>query len=203
MGKIPTGSESIEKMRSGDAIIQYKNFGNGVRGNANFPTPDVAVVEYDAAGVDYETKVADKPKTPQKTEALKVARKKINKNYKTQANYVNRVSDGDLVKLKSSNIIMNKEEGPRENPIFTAENGTNPGDVDFTCKADPAASSYLIFFRLVSETAPNEWAFCKVLGSHKGSKSGFISGLEYEFKMLVVYSTSEGPFFESVILRIL
>ena len=203
MGKIPAGSESIEKMRGGDASIQYKNLGNGVRANTNFSTPDIVITVYDAAGVEYDLKLADKPKTPEKSALLKAARKLINKNYKIQAAYVNRISDGNLVKLKSSNIIMNKEEGPRVNPVFTAENGTNPGEVNFTVKADPAASSYLIFFREVSDDAPNDWAFCKVLGSHKGSKSGFVSGLEYEFKMLVVYSTSEGPFCVPVILRIM
>ena len=203
MGKTPSGSVDIASMRGPDAIIQYKNLGNGLRGNPFFPTTDIVITVYDAAGVDYEAKVADKPKTPPKTAALKTARLLINKNYKIQATYVNRISDGNAEKLKSSNIIMNKDLPVRVNPFFTAVNGTNPGDVDFACKADIHANSYLIECRIVSDTEPNEWTFCKVLGSHIGSKSGFTSGLVYEFRMKYIYSTTEGAFFESVTLRIM
>ena len=203
MGNIPTGSESISKMRGADAIVQYKNLGKGVSGNPYFATPDIATIAYDAAGVDYEAKVADKPKTPPKTAALKTARLLINRNYKTQATCVNRISNGDAEKLKSSNIIMNKDLPVRVNPYFTAKNGTNPGDVDFTCKSDKHVSSYLVEFRIVSDTAPNEWAYCKVLGSHKGTMSGFASGLVYEFRMKYIYATTEGAYFDTVTLRIM
>jgi hypothetical protein len=203
MARKPTILTDLSKYSAGNAIVQYKNAGNGLRANPNFLTPDIAMVAYDAAAEDYEIKVADKPKTPPKTAALKVARNLINYNYKINGNYVIRICNGDEVKLKTSNYLMGSDGEPRVNAIFTAENGINPGDVDFSCKADPAASSYLIFFRIVSETTPNEWAFCKVLGSHKGSKSGFLSGLEYEFKMMVIYSTTEGAFCDPVILRML
>ncbi len=203
MGKIPSGSVDIASMRGPDAIIQYKNLGYGVRANANFSTPDITAIAFDAAGVDYEIKVADKPKTPPKTTVLKTARKLINKYYKIQATYVNRISDGNAEKLKSSNIILNKDLPVRVNPFFTAVNGTNPGDVDFACKADIHASSYLVECRIVSDTAPTDWTFCKVLGSHVGSKSGFISGLVYEFRMKYIYATTESAYFESVTLRIM
>ncbi len=203
MGKIPKGSESIANMRNADAIVQYKNLGNGVRTNSNFSTPDVVITVYDAAGVDFEEKVADKPKTPPKTAALKAARLVINRYYNIQATYVNRICNGDAVKLKSSNIIMNKESPVRVNPFFTAVNGTNPGDVNFACKADKHVSSFLVECRIVSDTEPTDWTFCKVLGSHVGSKGGFTSGLVYEFRMKYIYSTTEGAFFDSVTLRIM
>ena len=141
MGKIPKGSESISKMTDGDAILQYKNLGNGVRGNIYFLTPDVATVAYDAAGVDFEEKAADKPKTLPKTAIKNAARKIINRNYKSQASCVNRICNGNVVMLATTNIIMNKEEGPRANPYFTVENGTLPGDVNFSSKSNKNAHS--------------------------------------------------------------
>ena len=203
MGKIPSIKTSIAKLSDGDASIQYNNAGNGVRDNAYFLTPDVPCIKYDAEGADFVVKAASKPKTTEKTALKKAARLIINKNYKTQALYVIRICNGNIVMLNSSNFVRTEDGVPRANPDFTAKNGQNPGDVIFTSKKVKGAKSYLVESRLVSDTAPNEWATCKVLGKHTGTKSGFVSGLVYEFRMKVIYSTTEGAFYESVTLRIL
>ena len=41
------------------------------------------------------------------------------------------------------------------------------------------------------------------MGIHTGTKSGFISGLVYEFRMKHIYSTTESDYFESVTLRVM
>jgi len=203
MARTPTILTDLSKFSGPDAIVQYKQVGNGMRLNPNFPNPDVVYIKFDAAGSDYEAQIADKPRTPPKTAIIKKSRLLLNKYYKEQGNYVIRICNGDEVMLKTSNFIMGSDGEPRVNPFFSAKNGLKSGDVIFTSKSNKTVCSYWIDCRLVSDTTPNEWEFCKITGIHTGTKSGFISGLVYEFRMKYIYSTTESEYFESVTLRMM
>ena len=169
-----------------------------------FPTPDAPLADFLAAITDFDAKSSvaykgNRVQTAQKNEARIV----LNNIYSVEGHYVNRVSNGNLEMLLASKFIMNKEKSKPEVVIFSAKNGDKPGLVKFGCHRDKLASAYQVEFRIVSDTAPNDWAFCKTLGSTEGEKDGFTSGLVYEFRMKIIYSKTESDYCESVTLRIM
>ncbi len=204
MNQKPSINTGLTGFRDLDALHQAKVSYSGLLGNTNFTDPEPSLIVFLAAITDFDTKlVFAHGKFGAPKAAKNAARIVLNEVYSNEGHYVNRVCNGDLEKLLTSRFAVTEDRTHKEIADFSVVNGTNPGDLDFSVKANDLASSYEVEFRIVSETAPNDWAHCTTMGSHKESIAGFTSGLVYEFRMRFVYSKSKGPYFNSIQIRVM
>jgi len=199
----PTINFDLSRLKEADALLQIKSTVNVMRTNIFFNDPDVHYDDYDTAISDYDISLTACRRGSTLQTAIKDKFQIVLYDYyKYQGLYVIRKCKGNLEKLISSNYEIALDKGKKRIKVFTVKNGNKPGKVMFTAKSTPKFRSFLIECRIVSATLPNKWEFCKVIGGCKGNKSGFISGLEYEFRIKAIFRTTEGPWLDSIILRI-
>lgn len=204
MNQKPSINTGLTGLRDLDALHQAKVSYSGLLGSANFTDPEPPLIEFLAAITDFDTKLVfahNKFGAPKA--AKNAARIVLNEVYSNEGHYVNRICKGNLEMLLTSRFVITEDRSHKEIADFSVVNGTNPGDLDFSVKANDLANSYEIEFRMVSKTTPNDWAHCTTMGSHIETISGFTSGVEYEFRMRFVYSKSKGPYFNSIQIRVL
>ncbi len=193
----------LSKHTDADAAVQYQAVYDGMKTNVFFSHPDIAYDDFLDAGTDFGTKLsASIHGTPTQTAAKNAARELLNQNYCTQGFYVIRTSNGNLEMLTSSKYVLSQEKAPVTLPDVEVKNGENPGELIFKFKAVDKARAYLVESRIIGETETKAWNFCKVFGSCNGTKDGFTIGDLIEFRMKVIYSKSEGPYFESVRMKV-
>ena len=195
MSSIPTILTDLKVYPDAEALVQSRATVDAMRANAYFLHPDIPYVDADTANDEFDDALTDHVQGDSHKTAVKNAKRAVmDKNYSTQGHYVIRICDGNVEMLRSSKYEMAKEREHHQIPDFDVKHGENPGEVKFIIKAVSGASSYLIQFRIVSEPTPNAWDFCKVLGSHEGTFDGLVSGKQYEFRMKVIYSKTEGAY---------
>jgi len=130
-GKVIT---TIENESDSEAVISTTNALNGLEDNLAFPTPAVslATMKADNDAFIVAIAVADKGSV-EDTRLKNVARKKVNKNYRKQGNYVNLTCDGDVSKAQSSGFRLVK---PYEKPSqlqLGAKNTKVVGEISVFC----------------------------------------------------------------------
>ena len=200
---IDTIKTNLYRFKQADALIQIESTIKAMRQLAYFQDPDVPYDIYDVAIDNFSKTLVKSIRGSVVDTSVKDEYKKIVYGfYKTQGFYVIRKCKGNLEMLLASNYKMARKKKRPTKDIFQVLNGKNKGNVLFIIKSVPKFRSFLIEYRLVSETTPNKWEICKVIGSCKGNKSGFVVGLEYEFRVKAIFRKTEGTWLATRILRI-
>ena len=200
---IDTIKTNLYRFKQADALIQIESTIKAMRQLAYFQDPDVPYDIYDVAIDNFSKTLVKSIRGSVVDTSVKDEYKKIVYGfYKTQGFYVIRKCKGNLEMLLASNYKMARKKKRPTKDIFQVLNGKNKGNVLFIIKSVPKFRSFLIEYRLVSETTPNKWEICKVIGSCKGNKSGFVVGLEYDFRVKAIFRKTEGTWLATRILRI-
>ncbi len=152
--------------------------------NPNFttPQPTLAIVQglitlYIAALV----KSIDGSK--EDTANKNACRTKLESALSVLANYVNLISDYDVVKLESSGFTLSKIHAPigiLEAPNLLIHFGNNPGEVNYEISPVHKATSYILLYSILPAPADSaEWRSRTVSGT-----KGTLMGLDHETKYI-------------------
>lgn len=135
-------------------------------GNANFPTPDPALVELKGARETLETAITDAA-TGDHTKIFErnVAEAELDQIIVRLALYVTNVANGDAVVILSSGFELRKEAapiGPLPAPAdLRAHTGPQPGTVDLRWRPEHGAYYYQVY---ASTTDPNDGGTWQLVG---------------------------------------
>lgn len=182
------------------SVVEKINFYNNVidkmTNNPKFTTPDVPLA-------DLRTKV-DQFEAAQ-LEAIdggRVAKVKMrqieleaDELFRKQADYVNRIANGDEATILSSGFHCSKEPAPRQVPEFSVKEGEKPGTVIVKRQAFPGAKSYIWqIFKGESSTPTDEWTVAGVSSQASFEITGLDSVSRYWFRVAVVTPEGTGSF---------
>jgi hypothetical protein len=114
-------------------------------GNAGFPAPDIAMKVIEAAVNLFEQHHIDSitSRSKQSVASAKESRKALEKLLHTQAEYVNRIADGNETIILSSGFETTKQPAAKERPMMKISSNTEHGQVVIQCKAVKGAVSYI------------------------------------------------------------
>jgi len=127
-----------------------------IRGNINFPTPDVPVEEIKSKTDTLETRyVASLSGGKQETALLYQADEDWIDIMRKTARYVDRIADGDGAMILSAGFNLAKQPAPSVRPEFSVELGEKSGTVFLRRQKVEGARSY-IWQTYVGESPDNE-----------------------------------------------
>ncbi|MBI4929812.1 MAG: hypothetical protein HY841_03550 [Bacteroidetes bacterium] len=122
---------------------------NDMTGNANFPTPDVALAIITTAVNDLETKFnLAQGGGPAQTAAQDASEEALDDLMREEAGYVTRIADGDVVKITSAGFTATQTEPspiaiPDKVQNLILKHGSQSGTILTTCDPVEHAKGYV------------------------------------------------------------
>jgi len=165
-----------------------RNVNDKLFGNALYPTPDVTLVDANAAVDALESAIlAAKDGGHTAISAMHDAEKLVNEIYRKLANYVDRTAAGDDTSILSSGFHISKQPVITPKATLAAVDGEHSGSVRLVAKALLGAVAYL--WQMAIDDAAGTGLVWIAIGS--STRANFeVSGLEvmkrYKFRFAAV-----------------
>lgn len=138
-----------------------KNVYNKMNGNTTFPTPDVPNAQINTAVLNLETDYTAALGGGHALVAkMHQSEKVIDDLMRKQANYVDRIANGNEAIIMSAGFHVSKQPAPKQKPDFLVEANGDHGVIKLAHKAMPGAVSYI--WQYAVSTMPAEekgWMF--------------------------------------------
>jgi len=173
---------ATEKSEFGTNVIQK------MTDNPRFPTPDESLENLKAKNDLLQSRsVAALSRGKEATALLHQAIDDWDGTMRKEANYVERIADGDGAVILSAGFNLAKPNTPGQRPEFTAENGTHSGTALLRHIAIDGAKSY-IWQYCIGETPANEngWTIGTVTTKASAEITGLTPMTKYWFRVAAV-----------------
>ncbi|WP_291125258.1 hypothetical protein [Flavobacterium sp. UBA6031] len=176
------------KLAVAEKIAFYRNVNTQLTDNATFPTPIVPLTEAKAAVDKMEASyLASKDGSRTAIAKLRVDEEAADEIFRSNATYVDRISDGEESKILSSGFHISKQPDPIQKAILAVEDGTNSGSVKLVARAVPKAGAYI--WQYAKDSLPTDDSGWILAGT--GTRSYYVlTGLtvaaKYYFRMAAV-----------------
>lgn len=176
------------KLAVAEKIAFYRNVNTKLTDNPTFPTPDEPLTKSKAAVDKMEVSfLASKDGSHTAIATLRADEEAADKIFRSEAEYVDRTSDGDESKILSSGFHASKQPESIQKAVLAVEDGPNSGSVKLVARAVPKAGAYI--WQYAKGTLPtdvNGW-----IQAGTGTRSFFeLTGLSvaaiYYFRMAAV-----------------
>lgn len=192
------------------SVTEKVEFGNNVEikltGNPRFPTPDVALAELKAKNDLLQSRsVAALSGGKEATALLHQAIQDWDDTMRKEANYVNRIADGDGAVILSGGFSLAKQPAPSSRPEFSVEQGEKSGTVALRHQAIEGAKSY-IWQYCVGETPAadeNDWKLGTVTTKASAELTGLTPLTKYWFRVAAVTVDGTGAFSTPLMLTVI
>ena len=171
-----------------EKVTFCRNVNDKLFGNALYPTPDVTLVDANAAVDALESAIlAAKDGGHTAISAMHDAEKLVNEIYRKLANYVDRTAAGDDTSILSSGFHISKQPVITPKATLAAVDGEHSGSVRLVAKALLGAVAYL--WQMAIDDAAGTGLVWIAIGS--STRANFeVSGLEvmkrYKFRFAAV-----------------
>jgi hypothetical protein len=185
-----------------EKINFYRNVNEKMTDNPNFPNPDVPMAEATIAVNKLEAaQLAALGGDRTAIAFMHKCEEEADEVFRKQADYVNRVGNGDEAILLGSGFHISKEPTPRQVPEFSVKLGEKPGSVLLKRHAVPGAKSY-IWQKCIGELPATDdgWTLAGVSSQASYDVEGLPSAVRAWFRVAVV--TSEGTSSFSVAISV-
>jgi hypothetical protein len=153
---------SFVRLSTGELIEFCRSSIQKMTGNTHFLNPEVPLTEIGQATDELETnyKVSRKGGGKEATSKTRISRKTLMIFLRRQADYVNKIANGDDSIILSSGFQPSKIPVPAIRPVFNVIKGGSPGQVLLRRQAVPGATAYI--WQFSKNTIPVEdkdWVF--------------------------------------------
>jgi len=174
----------------------YRNVIEKMTNNPTFPTPDVPLTEAKASVDKLETAYyAARDGSHVAIAEMHQYEDEADELFRKQADYVNRIADGEESEILSSGFDVSKEPSPRQKAELTVLFGDKPGTVILRRQAVKGARSYL-WQNCQGDSPATEsgWSVLGVSTQATYEISGLTSGTKYWFRAAAVTSEGTGAY---------
>jgi len=188
-----------EKPDFGTNVIQK------MTGNMRFPTPDESLDSLRAKTELVRSRsVAALSGGKEATALLHQAIDDWDDAMRKEANYVNRIADGDGAIILSAGFNLAKPNTPGQRPEFTAENGSHSGTVLLHHIVIDGAKSY-IWQYYIGETPGDEskWIIATVTTKANAELTGLTPMTKYWFRVAAVTIDGTGAYSQPILLVVI
>ena len=188
-----------EKPDFGTNVIQK------MTGNMRFPTPDESLDSLRAKTELVRSRsVAALSGGKEATALLHQAIDDWDDAMRKEANYVNRIADGDGAIILSAGFNLAKPNTPGQRPEFTAENGSHSGTVLLHHIVIDGAKSY-IWQYYIGETPGDEskWIIATVTTKANAKLTGLTPMTKYWFRVAAVTIDGTGAYSQPILLVVI
>jgi hypothetical protein len=173
---------ATEKSEFGTNVIQK------MTGNPKLPTPDESLESMKAKNDLLQSRsVAALNGGKEATALLHQAEEDWDDAMRKEANYVNRIADGDGTVILSAGFNLAKQSTPGQRPEFSVELGDRSGTVNLRHQAVEGAKSY-IWQHCTGETPADEagWTVAKVTTKVVAELTELVPMTKYWFRVAAV-----------------
>lgn len=186
------GKKSVPQMIEFGRLVSSQ-----MKGNTNFPTPDVPIAELDAA-----TDLLEERSTAAKNggkEATALLHQAIDDWYykmRREAKYVDRIADGDGAIIFSAGFNIAKQPSLPVRPEFSVELGERSGTVTIRRQAVEGARSYIWQYCIGEMPAPldSDWVTAQVTTKVTVELTGLTPLTKYWFRCAAVLVSETAPY---------
>ena len=181
-------------------IVKGRNIVVGLTGNTKFPTPDVALTVITEATDTLENSyIAAQSGRPEDTAKMHQDEKAWDILMRKEAQYVDRIADGDEAAILSSGFNITKQPTPALRPEFGVHAGRIPGSVLLRRKAFPGAKAYLWQYCIGAfPLSDSEWLYGGASGNATFLFSGLNSATKYGFRVAPVLAQGTSAFCDPI-----
>lgn len=177
------------KLRISDQFTFSKSVVNAMTGNVNFPNPSPAPAAFNIIIDDYGSAIeAAKTKDVNAVARRNALQAKVVSALSAYGEYVNLMAKGDVEKLRSSGMDLNKERTPTvlTKPIISVGQSTQPGSVQVRVTAGKGAEVYTYQY---TESIDGDGVWHSITGATKSMQiTGLTEGKQYWFRVVAVGS---------------
>jgi len=181
---------SFVKTREHELSDIAQAIANKMTNNLIFSSPPISLIDLQAA-IDAYSKALIQAQDGSKADTVtkNTYRLTLENDLSTLGNYVNLMSEGDLLKLQSSGFPLSKLPEPigiLEAPVLTMHYGENPGEMGIEISPIPKASGYIVLYAPVPAPADNNDWSSKTMSSSKATLTHLKSGSKYVYKATAI-----------------
>lgn len=181
-------------------VEKGRNVVANMKDNPKFATPDVPVETLEAKTEELETCRIDALNGGREAAAL--LRQKVaewDDMMRKEANYVDRIADGDEVIILSAGFDLEKQPAPAVRSEFSVELGEKSGSVELHRQAVQGAKSYIWQFCMGDAPAPeNEWIIAQVTSKASVELTGLKPLTRYWFRVAVVTAAGTSDYCQPI-----
>ena len=173
---------------------------DGMKGNANFPSPDVALDVLEEATSQLErTHVAASGGGKTNKALMHQVEKAWDQLMRDQAMYVDRIAKGDHAIILSAGFNYSRRPAPAKRPEFSAVPGEKSGSVILHCKAIKGAYAYVwqCCKGTLAETEAG-WTYAKATGKATAVIEDQIPITKYWFRVAAVLAEGTAAYCEPI-----
>jgi hypothetical protein len=189
----------------GEKIEFYRNVITLMTGNTAFSKPDVELVALTALVDKLETDyMASRSGSHELIAKMNQSQEAADEAFRKQAQYVNRIADGDPAVILGAGFHVSKERQPYLRKEFNAIFGVNPGEIILIRKAINGAKSYA--WQSCTGALPNNdqsWTFVGFSTQARYVIKGLASGTKYWFRVAAITSNGLGPWSDPIMKVVL
>jgi len=173
---------------------------DGMKGNANFPSPDVALDVLEEATSQLErTHVAASGGGKTNKALMHQVEKAWDQLMRDQAMYVDRIAKGDHAIILSAGFNYSRRPAPAKRPEFSAVPGEKSGSVILHCKAIKGAYAYVwqCCKGTLAETEAG-WAYAKATGKATAVIEDQVPVTKYWYRVAAVLAEGTAAYCEPI-----
>ena len=182
-----------------DKVIRAQQSVASLTGNPNFPTPNPPLATVTAAIDTLQTSIVDAHKARDaslvKTAAQHDNEAKLDQLMRQLAGYIESVSDGDEVKIRSAGVSIRSAATPSTDTVSTPANislteGDHEAELDMSWNSVKRARSYVIQHSADPPT-DTSWTQIQVVTASSTTISGLTRGAKHWFRVAAVGSSGQ------------